>query len=46
MKKGNKMRLGEIGLLTNDAVKLVGFYKILLVVNNGSNDYLYYFYCR
>lgn len=32
------MRLGEVGLLTNDVVKLADFYKMLLSVDNGSND--------
>lgn len=32
------MRLGEVGLLTNDVVKLANFYKQLLEVDNSSND--------
>lgn len=32
------MRLGEIGLLTNDVVALSDFYKALLETDNGSND--------
>ena len=32
------MRLGEVGLLTNDVVGLAGFYKALLETDNGSND--------
>ena len=32
------MRLGEVGLLTNDVVKLADFYKRLLGVDNNSND--------
>ena len=32
------MRLGEICLLTNDVIKLAGFYKALLETDNGSND--------
>lgn len=32
------MRLGEVGLLTNDVVKLADFYKALLEINNDSND--------
>lgn len=32
------MRLGEIGLLTNDVVKLADFYKALLETDNNSND--------
>ena len=32
------MRLGEVGLLTNDVVKLADFYKAMLETDNGSND--------
>lgn len=32
------MKLGEVGLLTNDVVRLVNFYKKLLRVDNNSND--------
>lgn len=32
------MRLGEVGLLTNDVVRLANFYKEFLGVDNGSND--------
>lgn len=32
------MKLGEIGLLTNDVVALANFYKALLETDNGSND--------
>lgn len=32
------MRLGEVGLLTNDVVRLANFYKELLGVDNGSDD--------
>ena len=32
------MRLGEVGLLTNDVVKLADFYKALLETNNDSKD--------
>lgn len=32
------MRIGEVGLLTNDVVKLANFYKLLLQTENGSND--------
>lgn len=32
------MKLGEVGLLTNDVVKLSKFYKELLGVNNNSED--------
>ena len=32
------MRLGEVGLLTNDVVKLANFYKKLLEVDNASDD--------
>lgn len=32
------MRIGEVGLLTNDDVKLADFYKLWLDVENDSND--------
>lgn len=32
------MRLGEVGLLTNDVKRLANFYKQLLEVDNGSDD--------
>lgn len=32
------MRLGEIGLLTNDVAALADFYKALLETDNGSKD--------
>lgn len=32
------MRIGEVGLLTNDVVRLADFYKKLLNIENGSND--------
>lgn len=32
------MQLGEIGLLTHDVVRLAGFYKWLLGVDNQSED--------
>lgn len=32
------MKLGEVGLLTNDVVRLADFYKLLLGVDNNSND--------
>lgn len=32
------MRLGEVGLLTNDVVKLADFYKALLETDNSSQD--------
>jgi predicted enzyme related to lactoylglutathione lyase len=32
------MKLGEVGLLTNDVVKLADFYKKLLEIDNQSND--------
>ena len=32
------MRLGEVGLLTNDVVKLADFYKALLETDNNSSD--------
>ena len=32
------MRLGEVGLLTNDVIRLAAFYKALLETDNGSDD--------
>ena len=32
------MTIGEVCLLTNDVLRLTGFYKQLLGVENGSND--------
>lgn len=32
------MKLGEVGLLTNDVIKLANFYKRLLGVDNSSED--------
>lgn len=32
------MKIGEVGLLTNDVVRLADFYKQLLEIENGSND--------
>lgn len=32
------MRLGEVGLLSNDVVRLANFYKTFLGVENDSND--------
>ena len=32
------MRIGEVGLLTNDVIRLSNFYKMLLSTDNGSND--------
>ncbi len=32
------MRLGEVGLLTNDVIALADFYKALLETENGSRD--------
>lgn len=32
------MRVGEVGLLTNDVIRLADFYKALLDIENGSND--------
>lgn len=32
------MKIGEVGLLTNDVIKLADFYKKLLEVDNNSND--------
>ena len=32
------MRIGEVGLLTNDVIKLANFYKLLLGTENSSND--------
>lgn len=33
-----KVKLGEVGLLTNDVIRLANFYKTLLGIDNGSND--------
>lgn len=35
------MKLGEVGLLTNDVVRLANFYKTLLGVDNNSNDMIH-----
>jgi predicted enzyme related to lactoylglutathione lyase len=35
---GGIMKLGEVGLLTNDVVRLANFYKLLLGIDNDSND--------
>lgn len=32
------MKIGEVSLLTNDVVRLAGFYKELLRADNGGND--------
>ena len=32
------MRMGEVGLLTNDVIALADFYKALLETENGSRD--------
>lgn len=32
------MKIGEVGLLTNDVVRLANFYKKLLKIDNGSDD--------
>ena len=32
------MKIGEVGLLTNDVVKLADFYKSFLGIDNESND--------
>ena len=32
------MKLGEVGLLTNDVIRLADFYKKLLEVDNNSDD--------
>ncbi|TCL55891.1 glyoxalase/bleomycin resistance protein/dioxygenase superfamily protein [Kineothrix alysoides] len=32
------MKLGEVGFLTNDVVRLAAFYKFLLEIENGSDD--------
>ena len=32
------MKIGEVGLLTNDVVRLANFYKQLLKADNGSDD--------
>ena len=37
------MRLGEVGLLTNDVIRLANFYKRLLGVENDSTDAVHQF---
>ena len=37
------MRIGEVGLLTNDVPRLAAFYKQLLETENGSNDEVHQF---
>lgn len=37
------MQIGEVGLLTNDVVRLANFYKELLGVENGSDDPVHQF---
>lgn len=37
------MKLGEVGLLTNDVIRLANFYKKLLGVDNGSEDEVHQF---
>ncbi len=32
------MKIGEVGLLTNDVVRLANFYKLILETENCSND--------
>ena len=32
------MRIGEVGLLSNDVIKLANFYKAFLGIDNGSSD--------
>lgn len=32
------MKLGEVCFLTNDVIRLAKFYKVLLGIDNGSND--------
>ena len=32
------MKIGEVGLLTNNVIKLANFYKQLLEIDNGSED--------
>ncbi len=32
------MKIGEVCLLTNDVLRLAGFYKALLDIDNGSDD--------
>lgn len=32
------MKLGEVCFLTNDVIRLANFYKVLLGIDNGSND--------
>lgn len=35
------MKIGEVGLLTNDVIRLANFYKLLLGVDNNSNDLIH-----
>lgn len=35
---GGIMRIGEVGLLTNDVIRLANFYKLLLGIDNGSDN--------
>jgi len=35
VKEGNKIKLGEVALLTNDVVKLVDFYNGFAILNFG-----------
>lgn len=37
------MRIGEVGLLTNDVLRLANFYKQLLEIDNGSDDEVHQF---
>lgn len=37
------MKLGEIGLLTNNVIRLADFYKKLLRIENGSDDNVHQF---
>ena len=37
------MRIGEVGLLTNDVRRLADFYKRLLEIDNGSDDEVHQF---
>ena len=37
------MKIGEVGLLTNDVLRLADFYKQLLEIDNGSEDEIHQF---
>lgn len=37
------MTIGEVGLMTNDVIRLANFYKELLNIDNGSDDNIHQF---